>query len=87
VSNATGRIGRKGRTVPKGKQNQNSVAMKAKHILGVIGFFMLFAIPSEEALVENLGRAMGVWALWFCGAMALLYFAGAFKSSTSKTSR
>jgi hypothetical protein len=59
----------------------------AKLALGVIGFTMLFAVPSEDALTENLGRAMGTWLLWLAVAVVLLYLAGAFNGSTSKTQR
>jgi len=57
-----------------------------KAILGILGFMMLFAVPTEEAMAENFGRAMGVWALCVLGAVAALYFAGAFKPSKTQRS-
>ena len=54
-----------------------------KTLAGTLGFMMLFGIPSEQALADNPWKAMGLWAIWFCIAIGLLAYGGAFKRKHS----
>jgi peptidoglycan/LPS O-acetylase OafA/YrhL len=60
-----------------------------KTLSGVLGFMMLFFVPSEEALAASTLKAVGGWAICLCVATALLAYAGAFKQgrTNSKTSK
>jgi uncharacterized membrane protein len=57
-----------------------------KTLAGVIGFVMLFALPSEQALTENLWKAMAIYAVWAGVSVSLIAYASAFKRpSTNKS--
>lgn len=51
-----------------------------RKFFGVIGFIMLFAVPTEET-----SASIALYLVWLAAALALLLYAGAFRSKKQTT--